>query len=169
MIIAKFHENIKSLSHISNHLFQKLYNEMTSHVHFESIRCPYCNQCHWAFHAYYERSFFFGRRYFSITITRVICMHCKRTHAILPDFLVPYSRTPFSLIIEAVNDPSLSALDDSHISYWKNRCAHSDTVSYFLLCIVSKRSFSCVLLFPHDFLAFSRVPPYNDGINIITR
>ncbi len=165
MIITKIKINIKHIHHLSSHLLQHIYNRSVSNINLDMIPCPYCGKCHWCFHAYYQRSFCMSNCTFKITITRIICMECGRTHSILPDFLVPYSTTISSNIIEAIVNPDHSGLDDSHLSYWKNKCNTRRNISYFFLCIISKRSFSCVILFPHDFLVFSCSPSYNDDVN----
>lgn len=61
-----------------------------------SEACPVCGSkgsC--TFHASYVRNIidFAGGRtvYSQVTVTRLICRSCGHTHAILPDFIIPYS------------------------------------------------------------------------------
>lgn len=58
-------------------------------------KCPKCKaKCCFAYHGSYMRNITVihkGKRYdFRVRVTRVICKSCGSTHALLPNFLVPY-------------------------------------------------------------------------------
>jgi hypothetical protein len=57
---------------------------------------PVCPKCHHRCHAHgsYTRSLRVEGDHLALTIWRVLCLGCRATHAILPHFLVPYSRYP---------------------------------------------------------------------------
>lgn len=64
--------------------------------------CPICNgKCH--NHCWYVRKVR-GPDHIIIKILRVKCIHCKRTHAILPDFIFPKGRYSQSVREETVVD-----------------------------------------------------------------
>jgi hypothetical protein len=51
--------------------------------------CPECGG-KMVFHDHYERQVHINEMVERITIQRVICNKCKRTHAVIPDFIRPY-------------------------------------------------------------------------------
>jgi transposase-like protein len=57
----------------------------------EKVVCPVCTgDCHW--HGQYQRKVRENYEIHTITIRRVLCVTCRKTHALLPDFLRPRSR-----------------------------------------------------------------------------
>jgi transposase len=55
------------------------------------LHCPYCSSStHW--HCWYNR--FIKGEELPIAILRVKCCGCRKTHAVLPDFLSPYKHYP---------------------------------------------------------------------------
>ena len=57
----------------------------------EKVVCPVCTgDCHW--HGQYQRKVRENYEIQTITIQRVLCVTCRKTHALLPDFLRPRSR-----------------------------------------------------------------------------
>src|SRR5690554_4509461 len=57
----------------------------------EKVVCPVCTgDCHW--HGQYQRKVRENYEIHIITIRRVLCVTCRKTHALLPDFLRPRSR-----------------------------------------------------------------------------
>lgn len=57
----------------------------------EKVICPVCTgDCHW--HGQYQRKVRENYEIHTITIRRVLCVTCRKTHALLPDFLRPRSR-----------------------------------------------------------------------------
>ena len=74
---------------------QKEYDNALSNLQIHRISCPYCkHHGHLIFHGAYVRHIHFGYDKPEITIQRVKCTHCKKTHALLPSSLVPYSQIP---------------------------------------------------------------------------
>lgn len=73
-------------------------------------RCPYCSNEHpdWKKHAVYERyliSFENGRTVsYQITIVRYRCSSCSHTHAILPEFIIPYQSYSLLFILAVMRD-----------------------------------------------------------------
>src|SRR5690606_41194388 len=56
----------------------------------EKVVCPVCTgDCHW--HGQYQRKVRENYEIHTITIRRVLCVTCRKTHALLPDFYAKYS------------------------------------------------------------------------------
>src|SRR5690554_7969410 len=67
----------------------------------EKVVCPVCTgDCHW--HGQYQRKVRENYEIHTITIRRVLCVTCRKTHALLPDFLRPRSRYRQKVREEAV-------------------------------------------------------------------
>ena len=57
-----------------------------------------------------------------IFIQRVYCKHCKKTHSILPRFIIPYEREPFDYVLDLVlefKDKEISKVDYQLVRTWK--------------------------------------------------
>lgn len=97
MIIC-FNDKIKSFQQNNlktfNFLQDDIQNLMPSCEDI-SCKCPICKaKNNFAFHGSYIRNISFIREGkifdFKVCVTRVICNSCGSTHALLPDFIVPY-------------------------------------------------------------------------------
>jgi len=74
----------------------------------EQEACPFCGasgSCQ--IHGYYERSligFCDGRPvYDRIRVMRLICRSCRHTHAVLPDFIIPYAQYSLDFVIRVLH------------------------------------------------------------------
>lgn len=70
-------------------------------------------------HGSYFRNCITEENTFSITIHRVKCPVCGKTHALIPDFLIPYFQHSFSIVKKCLE---LKYIDDA---------SYSEIVSYF--------------------------------------
>ena len=84
-MITLYHSSDKGYS-------QKDYEKSISSCNLHHIPCSCKMKGHFIKHGYYNRSVKTSDGYIPLSILRVHCKHCGRTHAILPSFLVPYSR-----------------------------------------------------------------------------
>lgn len=92
-------------------------------INFNFI-CPCCNSNHFIFYGSYSRNFSYLENDkiidSSIDIQRVFCKNCKSTHALIPDFLIPYkiydANTILTLIINSA-DSTLISLDNKFNIY----------------------------------------------------
>ena len=73
-------------------LTQKSYDEMTDSLHLELMKCPFCHHVGFYVNSYYERSVDDGEDSFRLLVKQIICPECGKTHAILPDTIIPYSK-----------------------------------------------------------------------------
>lgn len=88
------HDNMITLKEIK---FKSNVNKYTEHCikrDFFTYSCPSCN-CPGCLvkHGYYKRTVTIKGIKHRINILRVKCKSCGKTHAILPDFIIPYFQT----------------------------------------------------------------------------
>ena len=75
-----------------NTLNQKTYENIINTLQFHQLQCTCGHSGCLTIHGYYTRSLKKDDSGISLSICRVRCSHCGRTHAILPSLLVPYSQ-----------------------------------------------------------------------------
>jgi len=80
MIIAYLGQNVKDYAKNFLAYLEKL-----------ELICPGCDGFT-TYHATYRRSIQEGELVEQITIQRVLCKDCEKTHAVIPDFIRPYKR-----------------------------------------------------------------------------
>lgn len=80
-----------------NEISKKAYEEMLAALQIHQLQCPSCKRhgC-MVYHGYYKRSVFTGMELFFLQVCRLKCS-CGKTHAILPMWLVPYSKLPLEM------------------------------------------------------------------------
>lgn len=164
MILTKIALNFKKIIKNSkqyNKSLQLSYDKSFFEINFSSLICPYCKQSCWKYHASYTRTFIVNGITFQINIRRIICCECHKTHSVLPDFSIPYVRYSYDDISNALTNSDESSLEETHLSYWKSVVAYINNPSHLSLCIRSKRSYACVILFSHSFFAFVSDNSYN--------
>ena len=66
--------------------------------------CCKCGNREFSIHGEYERNVIKEGKEYKIKIKRVKCTRCRKTHGILPDFLLPYYQTEAEEIIECVEE-----------------------------------------------------------------
>ena len=132
-MITNLNEKIKSLT-------QKSYNKFVKKINIHKLTCSCGRSGQLVKHGYYKRTVKNSDCKTSITILRVKCKCCNKTHAIFPECIVPYSQILLSDHISIINayktqssfDPIMIAnefIDESNIfyiikqylKYWKER------------------------------------------------
>lgn len=87
-----------------------LYQEYIKEFNPDKFSCPLCKSKHpnWKRHATYERYILSFENGTSITylvfIIRYRCSSCEHTHALLPEFLVPYRSYSIIFILSVLKD-----------------------------------------------------------------
>ena len=71
-----------------------IYDEIVRCLQMDQITCPCGHSCGMRKYGRYARTVWFRGEEVRLSIQRVQCTCCGRTHAILLDVLVPYSRIP---------------------------------------------------------------------------
>lgn len=74
-----------------NEVSQKYYDKLISLIDLLLLICPHCSHTGVTVHCYYDRLVKTKNGIFKLLVLRVRCRFCKKTHAILPDAIVPYS------------------------------------------------------------------------------
>ena len=81
-----------------------------------SCKCPKCHaNSNFSIHGYYNRNLVIISKEdnvsheYNISITRAICNSCGSTHALLPDFIVPYKLFSFDSIIYIIAEVATSS------------------------------------------------------------
>ena len=76
------------------------------------LHCPYCSSStHW--HCWYKR-FIKGEK-LPISILRVKCCGCRKTHAVLPDFLSPYKHYPQTVHEKVIEQVTQDGVGVEHV------------------------------------------------------
>lgn len=121
---------------------QKSYNKFIDSLPFHQLTCPCGQKGRLIKHAYYSRSIKCSDDFVKLILLRVLCKSCKKTHAILPQWIVPYSQIllndHLNIILSYHNHSSFEPImqsnlliDESNIRYiirqylrhWKERIA----------------------------------------------
>lgn len=95
---------------------EDLFLQSMAKVHLHDHKCPFCSAEHpdWKKHAVYERyliSFESGRNIsYLITIVRYKCSSCGHTHAILPEFVIPYQSYSLLFILSVMRNYYIGSL-----------------------------------------------------------
>lgn len=88
---------------------KKDYENYIENINTENFICPNCKaKGRLSKHGHYERNIIIYEnlevREDKIKILRLICNSCKKTHAILPDFIIPYHVYTINLILSCLKD-----------------------------------------------------------------
>ena len=79
---------------------QAAYNEIIQRLAFHKLSCTCGRHGDLVRHGYYNRSVKAALRSWVIRILRVRCKSCGKTHALLPESLVPYSSVTLKVHVE---------------------------------------------------------------------
>lgn len=131
---------ITILFKVCNQIFQNFYDQIINSLPFHRIKCPCGHYGTLIRYGRYPRKVKWQSALVPLKIQRVFCKECRHTHALLPSFLVPYSRIPLAdqqeilLCLENDQQPIEVMLrnyliDESNIKYlvhqfrkhWKQR------------------------------------------------
>lgn len=113
----------------------KEYNETLNYGYLE---CPECKTSNLIYYGGYIRNIGISNEFLNIRIKRVQCKDCKRTHALIPDFIYPffqYEKTYINFILLLINvrkkkDSEIENrinLSRQLLSKWKQRFKSHET------------------------------------------
>lgn len=68
----------------------KIKKEYEETVNFEYLECPECHTSNLIYYGGYIRNIGINKEFLSVRIQRVQCKDCKKTHAIIPNFIYPF-------------------------------------------------------------------------------
>jgi len=133
-----------SHSYLNNYL-QKEYNDSISSIELDFLECPYCHEYGFSYHAYYIRHIYIFEKKYRIIITRIICKHCHRTHAILIEDIIPYSQIRFEDILYMIKNKDTDYFDITHLFYILRKYITS-SITYKNICLKNRRKYACILI-----------------------
>ena len=140
-MITNISHKIKCFTQKTYNLFtQKTYNQFLGTIQFHRLSCSCGRSGCLIKHAYYERRVKTPDGCITLRILRVICKRCHKTHAVFPEWIVPYSqillKDHLKIIQTHLNQDSFEPImmsnlyiDESNIRYiirqylryWKER------------------------------------------------
>ncbi|MDR3063662.1 MAG: DUF6431 domain-containing protein [Methanobrevibacter sp.] len=114
-----------------NTLNQNSYNKFITALNINQLFCP-CGHCGTlSKHAYYTRSIkVSGGIKLTISILRVKCSHCGKTHAVFPLLIVPYSQISITDHISIISN-NLNKTSQKNIMY-DNPLIDENSIKYIL-------------------------------------
>lgn len=134
-MITIFQKKIKSFS-------QNKYNNIILKLPFHKLSCTCGIRGLLIKHGYYSRSIKLPEGLIKLSILRVRCQSCKKTHAILPCYIVPYSRIlypdqvtiihsythhlsfePIMLSNLLIDENNIRYIINQYLAHWKERIA----------------------------------------------
>lgn len=145
MIIIQSSHNFNTISSSLSSSIQKFYNNTINQLNLNSLQCPDCDNLGFYYHAYYMRHIYIFQSKFPIIITRIICKHCGKTHAILIDDMLPFSQLSANTILALIKSLSSNFLDLSHLSFLIFKYSNVSNI-YHDLCLFNARSFHCIFI-----------------------
>lgn len=90
-------------------------------LNFTNIKCPYCHSTNLIKYGTYDRNVIYEEdeeiKSDIIKIQRFMCKSCNTTHAILPDFLVPYKQYSIDLLLIILLELILISAEELSMKY----------------------------------------------------
>ena len=156
-----------------NPISQAFYDNLIASLQFHRLSCS-CGHCGClTIHGYYSRKLKQGDSLICLSICRVRCCVCSRTHALLPSFIVPYSQISLPdqarIILASENNSSLDSvmehtpsIDENNIycvlrryrRFWKQRLLAERIRLLPLRQLVTR----CFAAFSRQFLQIKSTP-----------
>lgn len=132
------------------------YLKFIANLEVKTIICPNCDTADMERHGYYKRYVNISGTKYYIRILRVRCKSCGHTHAVLPDFIIPYLHEPIVDMINVITSRTSNSIEDNikKIKYkikkkWKPmlyslRLTFEDEL-YKLVLLCSKAFTMCIM------------------------
>lgn len=168
---CSFTNKIMIILHIKgvNEISQEIYDNAIKILDLSLLTCPGCKHTGTTVHAYYDRRVRDDKESFRLIVQRVKCSFCEKTHALLPDLIVPYSSISLKNTIQVILSRSpeerkeifdRTTIDWSDIhrirraykQVWKERLIS------FGICIDEDLSRNCIRQFESQFMQIRYTP-----------
>ncbi len=88
----------------------KEYLNLIKNINLFNLKCS-CGKCNLVKHGYYNRYIKYNDNKDILSVLRVKCKSCGKTHAVLPSFVIPYIQTPMLEVLEIVQTDGISSVD----------------------------------------------------------
>ena len=152
-------------------LTQKIYNHIINSLNLLALVCPACgNSGCMVVHGYYSRGVKTTNGFLSLCVMRVKCKVCKRTHALLPDSVIPYSFIQNKDAIRILTNDNVKKLMEDNTLINESDIFHLRSLynHFFKQLIISYQikldysvTYNCLLTFFRSFMQIRR------GVNIL--
>lgn len=159
--------------HFDNPLNQKTYENLINTLQFHQLPCTCGHSGCLTVHGYYNRSLKEEDSEITLSICRVKCSHCGKTHALLPSCLVPYSRVSLqeqAAIISAyensgdlvsimdrtpsIDENLIASIIKRYITHWMQKIRSFRIDLSFPSCLAEQ----CFSLFMNQFMQIRQTP-----------
>ena len=163
-IIPNLNVKIKSLT-------QKSYDKFIKNIDFHRLTCSCGKSGLLVKHGYYKRNVKNNDGKVTLTILRVKCKSCGKTHAIFPECIVPYSqillsdhisiinayktKSPFEPIMianEFISQNNIIYIIKQYLQYWAER------IPSFKILLDFSVSKQCLKNFKRQFMQIKCIP-----------
>lgn len=154
-------------------LNQNTYDNLINTLQFHRLQCTCGHSGCLTIHGYYTRSLKEEDSEITLSVCRVKCSHCGKTHALLPSQLVPYSRVSlqdqvsiisayedsgdFEQIMEgtpSIDENLIASIIKRYITHWMQKI-RSFRIGLSLPSLLVKQCFS---LFRNQFMQIRQTP-----------
>ena len=154
-------------------LTQKSYEDTIHRLQFHQLTCTCGMSGTLTVHGYYTRRLKTDDHEISLTICRVKCSHCGKTHALLPSLLVPYSQVSledhisiiqayegsrdFTGIMNAtpsIDENLIASIIRRYVAHWLQKLCSFRLELRPADCLVKK----CFSLFMNQFMRIRQTP-----------
>jgi Domain of unknown function (DUF6431) len=156
-----------------NPISQVLYDNLLANIQFHSLSCSCGHSACLNIHGSYTRGVKYQDETIRLSICRVKCSICGRTHALLPSSLVPYSQVSLTDLVEIISaaergEPPLAlmqrstSIDENLVSsilrryrrFWHQRLL-SESIPLMPVSLLIRRCFEA---FHRQFLQIRNIP-----------
>lgn len=120
MITLKLRKSNRNKQDATQETLQQYYDDLIEWLSFHQLCCP-CGRCGDLIrHGYYTRKIKTFMGTMKIRILRVICKACGKTHALIPDWVVPYSsvllQDQVQILQAHLNGESMEPIMEQHLA-----------------------------------------------------
>lgn len=118
----------------NNPLTPDFYNNLINSLQFHRPTCTCGHSACLSIHGYYTRSLKTPEGKAAFRICRLICSRCRRTHALLPSSMVPYSQISLAEHIEIISCQESRKGQDTLMNY--NPYIDESNCRYIIRCFL---------------------------------
>ena len=141
MIIIHAQHKFKQLTHLSEETIKNIYKDSVLSLNLDEIEGPFCHEKGFGPHGSYLRKVIVKDKTYTFLIDRVICVHCSRTHTLIPDFILPFLYRIVSHVVDMFIEIPLSLPSKRNRFYY---------LYYLPLLLLHKRNLACLIQIPHE-------------------
>lgn len=147
----------------SSALTQDIYDELVRFIVFSALQCP-CGHVGFHLHGTYERKVKLAAIVLHLIVQRIKCPECGKTHAVLPDILIPWSQVPLDTTVQLVRAANAGELreiltenenimeEDAHNVRLRFRIYWQERMKSFRIQYDSDLTDRCYTLFKRQFM-----------------